>query len=122
VGEELGLLPDEEWAKSTRGSDATRGRNGLGRHFWLYFVLPIVVLTGTVDVLHILGWTSSGVAGPVDAVLYSAAVVVALVASPPLFLSIARSNKGIILKLLVIALTLLAIWSAVSLTYNAVWS
>jgi hypothetical protein len=94
------------------------GRNGLGRHFWLYFVLPIIALTGAVDVLRVLG---SNAAGPrVEAILYSAAAIVALLTFLPLLRSIIQSNKGLVWKLLVAVAALFAMWSVINLTYNAV--
>jgi hypothetical protein len=94
------------------------GRNGLGRHFWLYFVLPIVVLTGAVDFLRVSG---SSAAGPrVEATLYSAASIVALLTFLPLLRSIIQSNKGLVWKLLVAVAALFAMWSVIRLTHNAV--
>jgi hypothetical protein len=95
------------------------GREGLGRHFWLYFVLPIAVLTGIGDFLYLFDLSSSD-AHVIHAALFTAAAFVAIVAAGPLFASIIRSNKGLVWKILVAAITLLATATTIRLAYESI--
>ena len=92
------------------------GRQGLGRHFWLYFILPVIALTGISNGLAISDLEA--LSNPnIHAALYAAASVAAMMAVGPLFISIIRSNNGLTWKILVAFVTTLMISTLIRLAY-----